>query len=347
MANMHLVTGYAGQEHVTAADQGAFNAAVIGGGEYVMGTGNQFAASIISNNQIRVLDGDVCLQGRFARLNKGAYVDLAIENGAQGLFRNDLIAVRYTKNQSTAIEEANIVVIKGEPVTSNPVDPTYTNGDVLGEGDTLHDMPLYRVVIDGLNLVKLVPLYSVYMEAEETVEDSEYIHVFDSDYKKHKKVLWSRIKGLLGNVFAEKSHNHKADDITSGVLPVSRGGTGAETIDAFANANSITRIKAGSYVGTGTYGKNNPNKITFSFNPRIVIVLDVTCDSGSAKNNLIMVNPAQYSSMSGDDARDNVHITWGTNSVSWYLNNSGVSDSVNTSMQANTSGATYHYVVVY
>ena len=345
MANMHLVTGYAGQEHVTAADQGAFNVTVIGGGEYVMGTGNRFAASIISNNQVRVLDGDVCVQGRFARLNN--YIDLAIENGAQGYSRHDLIVARYTQNHATAIEEVNLVVIKGEPVTSNPVDPGYTTGDILGAGDTLHDMPLYRVVVDGLNLVKLVPLYSAYMDSEENVEDSEYIHVFDNDFGKHKKILWSRIKGLLGNVFAAKSHDHKASDITSGVLPVSRGGTGADTIDDFANTNGITRIKAGSYVGTGVFGKNNPNTLAFSFAPRIVIVLDVTCDSGNAKNNLIMVNPAQYSSMSGDDSKDNVHITWGTKSVSWYVNNSGVSDSVNVSMQANVSGATYLYVVIY
>ena len=33
MANMHLVTGYANKEHIKSADQGSFNAAMLGEGD--------------------------------------------------------------------------------------------------------------------------------------------------------------------------------------------------------------------------------------------------------------------------------------------------------------------------
>lgn len=161
MANLHLVTGYAGREHVTAADQGAFNVAMLGSGQFVMDKGKKFAASIVSNNQVRVLDGDIYMQGRFIRLNEGSYADLVIENGTQGYQRNDLIVARYTKAVETGIEEVNLVVIKGTAVASNPKDPSYSNGNIIEGKAYLNDMPLYRVAINGLTVQSLVPLFTV------------------------------------------------------------------------------------------------------------------------------------------------------------------------------------------
>lgn len=159
MGNLHLVTGYAGKAHITAEDQGSFNAAVVGIGQYVFNRGNKLMASVITNNQIRVLDGDILMQGRHIRLAENTYIDLAIENGAQGVKRNDLIVARYTKNSGTGVEDCNLVVIKGTAAASNPSDPAYTIGDIINDHDTLNDMPLYRVPLDGLTVGELVPLF--------------------------------------------------------------------------------------------------------------------------------------------------------------------------------------------
>ena len=161
MANMHLVTGHGGQNHVTAADHGSLNAAILGNGEYVLGRGNKLAATVVSNNCIRIADGDILMQGRHIRLNEGAYVDLTIENGEQGKLRHDLIVCRYTMNSLTGVEEANLVVIKGTAVESNPQDPEYTSADIITDHAFLADMPLYRVPLDGLNVGELVPLFTV------------------------------------------------------------------------------------------------------------------------------------------------------------------------------------------
>lgn len=159
MANMHLVTGYGGKGHITAEDHGAFNAAIFGTGQYVLPMGSMLAATVITNNQIRVAGGELLIQGRHVRLDESGYVDLAIDNGSQDMKRNDLIVARYTKDSSTGVEECNLVVIKGTAVASDPVDPEYTTGDILYDYVLVADMPLYRVPINGLNVQELVPLF--------------------------------------------------------------------------------------------------------------------------------------------------------------------------------------------
>lgn len=160
MGNLNLVTGYKGEAHVTAADQGSFNAAIFGAGSYVLNRGNKFAALVVSNNSIRIQDGDICLQGRHVRLAEGTYVDLTIENGNQGYKRNDLIVARYTKT-AQGVEDCNLVVIKGTASTGAAADPEYTDGDIINDHDTQADFPLYRVPIDGIAVGALVPLFSV------------------------------------------------------------------------------------------------------------------------------------------------------------------------------------------
>lgn len=190
MGNMHLITGYAGQEHITATDQGAFNAALIGTGQFVLDKGKVLEAQVITNNQIRILDGELMIQGRFVRLDPDTYVDLAIENGAQGKKRNDLIVARYTKDTITAIESVDLVVIKGTAVESNPVDPAYTEGDITNGAATMHDFPLWRIPLDGLNVGEPVALFGEpFMDSMRTLPDirqtvneiySEVDKMFDS-----------------------------------------------------------------------------------------------------------------------------------------------------------------------
>ena len=158
MANMHLVTGYAGKVHVTSADHGAFWAAVVGAENYILNRGNRFAAQVVSNNLVRIADGDLLMQGRHVRINPGETVDLTIENGTVGMKRRDLVVVRYTRSEATGVEEANIIVVRGEPVGSSPTDPAYTVGDIFA-GDYQADFPLYRLNINGTTLESCDTLY--------------------------------------------------------------------------------------------------------------------------------------------------------------------------------------------
>lgn len=160
MANLHLVTGYAGVEHVTSADQGSFNAALMGEGTYVLERGNMFSASVISNNKVRVMDGDMLMQGRHIRLPENTYVELDFDNGIQGMKRNDLIVVQYLHDSTNDVEQANMLVINGVPDDTAAVDPTYTQGDIINDEALENNVPLYRIAFDGLNISAPIKLIS-------------------------------------------------------------------------------------------------------------------------------------------------------------------------------------------
>lgn len=182
MSEMHIVTGYRGANHVTAADIGSFNAAIFGTGEFVLDRGSKFETTVVSNNLVRVADGDLLIQGRHVRLNEGTYIDLTIENGAQGYLRNDLIVARYEKDSNTGVESVNLVVIKGTPVASNPADPACTKGDIINDHVYLADMPLYRVPLNGLNVQTLVPLFKEAPSVGGHIQDSG-VHVTEAEKK--------------------------------------------------------------------------------------------------------------------------------------------------------------------
>ena len=157
--SIHIVTAYAGKEHITSADQGSFNAGVVGTGKYVMGTGSRFEAEIVSNNLVKIKDGELVNQGRHVRIAADDYEECTIQNGTQSRYRNDLIVARYSKNADTGIETISMIVIKGTASTSSsPADPTYTSGDILN-GALTDDFPLYRVRLNGLSITAVEPLF--------------------------------------------------------------------------------------------------------------------------------------------------------------------------------------------
>ncbi len=172
MANLHLVTGYAGTEHITSNDQGSFNAAIMGTGEFVLERGKQFEVQVISNNKVRVFDGDLLMQGRHIRLKENTYVDLFFENGTQGYKRSDLIVVRYEKDPVTDIESASLVVIKGVPTEDAYVSSEKITGDILNEHALQNDTVLYKVNFDGLGIQKPERVFSTVPTLETTKKDT-------------------------------------------------------------------------------------------------------------------------------------------------------------------------------
>lgn len=173
-----LITGYAGQEHITSADAGSFNIAFVGAGEYVFDRGNKFACTIAGSNSVTVADGDGIMQGRHFRQKEGVVTDLTFDVGERGLYRNDLICVEYRKDQQTYVESASLVIIKGTPtdVEESATDPTYTHGDITEAGQAiLNQMPLYRVHFSGVAISQVTELFDVvdsYASAIENIEET-------------------------------------------------------------------------------------------------------------------------------------------------------------------------------
>ncbi len=148
---VEIVTGFQGKPHVTANDTACFNQGVVGSGEYVLNIGKKFAATVVTNNQIRIDDGEAVMQGVHFRIHPNTYINVTIENGNQGVKRKDIIVARYTKERSTGIEKIQIVVVKGTPSADNPRVPSLKKGDIR-VGTETNEMLLYVVSIDGLNI---------------------------------------------------------------------------------------------------------------------------------------------------------------------------------------------------
>ena len=74
--------------------------------------------------------------------------------------RIDLIVARYEKNQDNGIESLDLKVIQGTPAESNPAAPQYTEGNIQA-GDYVADMPMYQVIIEGLNITEVKKMFKV------------------------------------------------------------------------------------------------------------------------------------------------------------------------------------------
>ena len=158
-----LMDGYIGGPHVTEAQTGLANQGVYGPDDYVLSAGKKAEAQVLTNNSIRIFDAVYVIQGRRDVIAANDYTDVGIDNGAQGMNRNDIIVRRYTKDESSEIESTEYAVIKGTPVSGDAEDPQVTVGD-LRSGALLHEMKLYRVKLEGLNIVAVEPLFKALMD---------------------------------------------------------------------------------------------------------------------------------------------------------------------------------------
>lgn len=158
--NTTLMDGYAGGPHITEKQAGLANQATIGGKDYVLEGGQNAKAQVLTNNSIRIFDAVYSIQGRRDVIAANDYTDVTIANGSQGMNRNDIIVRRYRKNSSSEIESTEYAVIKGTPSTGAATDPSVTVGDIR-TGAVLHEMKLYRVRLEGLNIVAVDQLFTV------------------------------------------------------------------------------------------------------------------------------------------------------------------------------------------
>lgn len=114
-------------------------------------------------------------------------------------------------------------------------------------------------------------------------------------------------------------------------------------LDLLGNPVGV-QIETGSYTGTGTYGTNNPNRLTFDFEPQIVFI-----KSSNSLGILVRGYPTvslNYGYRMFLDSASGTFgnfvgeiVTFGTNTVSWY--NTG-----NSQHQMNESGTGYAYYAI-
>lgn len=123
----------------------------------------------------------------------------------------------------------------------------------------------------------------------------------------------------------------------------------ADLISALGLTNAA-KIATGSYVGTGTYGANNPCSLTFPFMPELVII---TRKSGtmfskpygnSHKNLGFAILIRGMESYTGNYSTDTYEVTilWSDHGISWYQESS-YSDG---DIMLNLSGVEYCFIAI-
>lgn len=157
---INLIEGERGKLHVTSDDARTKNALMFGTGRKVFNMDHAFEATMPDSNTVRVTSGVFYDNGMFIRIDRDRYVEVPVDNGLPGTYRNDLVCIRYERNIQTQLESAGIVVKKGEASETKAVDPAYSVGDVLDLEVHLDEFPLYRVALDGIT-PKLEPMFAV------------------------------------------------------------------------------------------------------------------------------------------------------------------------------------------
>lgn len=156
---MEIITGFTGAKHVRSEQDRDINIGTFGEESYVLQTGMKMEAEVSSNNEIKIRDGVIMHQGCAASIKKNTYDTVTIVNGSQGMKRIDLIVARYQRNQDDGKEFMRFVAIQGTPAESNPAVPSHITGDIQS-GDAVADMPMYKIIIDGLNITEVQKVFS-------------------------------------------------------------------------------------------------------------------------------------------------------------------------------------------
>lgn len=164
-----IVDAFQGKPHVTADDVGGFKAGIVGEEDYILPAGEQMKATVISNNKIRIAEGEAVMQGRHWRIKPNTYEDVTIENGTQNMNRKDAIIARYTKNADTGIEKVELAVLKGTPTSGTAIAPAQEKGNIL-EGTMKHEMLLYIVSLKGLNIESVTKEFNMIMSMSKITE---------------------------------------------------------------------------------------------------------------------------------------------------------------------------------
>lgn len=94
---------------------------------------------------------------------------------------------------------------------------------------------------------------------------------------------------------------------------------------------TLCQIYSSFYTGTGTYGRDNTNTITFTGKPQLIFIQ-------LGNYNSQFLNPVGAWAMSGND-KQNLTVTWGNNQVSWYSSDGAA-------MQGNSNGNIYRFIVI-
>lgn len=154
---IELVDGKAGVAHISSEDKAIIHQAKFGKSDMVFDWGDVLKCTMGSANKATIGTGCASIQGLDWHIT--AEETVTIENGSQGMKRNDIIAAHYHRDSTSGIETVKLTVLKGSPNATAAADPTIPSGKILS-GATDAYMALWRIPLDGITVGTPVRLFS-------------------------------------------------------------------------------------------------------------------------------------------------------------------------------------------
>lgn len=264
---VHFITASRGgdEPHVKSADDARQNVAHIGNIDYVGNTGDKLAASMTNTNTLQILSGDGWICGRHWSVE--GFENVTIENGNPGYNRKDLVVFHAETSPS---DDGYITVIKGEETTGEAVVPAHTEGD-LNDGDTVAEMPLYVISLEGVNVGEPEPQFQVLVPYNE-FRDSIF-HYSTTETATGK--TWIDGKAIYRKViqFCAMAGNERYT-IAHGI-----------NYDTIVSFSAIARNATNSYIPLARVGYNSDNQIDASLNGYAYITPDNAIIIGGSQTN--------------------------------------------------------------
>ena len=265
---MRIITGYGGEAHITSNDDQSRHRGESGPGNYAFNVGSKFAATIVSNNEISIADGEGLMQGIHFRVDPSTYDSIELENGTQGKKRIDLICAHYEKDNVTQVESMTWKVIKGAETSGTPAAPAYDTGDIR-TGARSVDAPWYQVTYDGLSISSVLPLFEEIPSISEMISEIRSMAETIAGFQ----ALMSRMPTVL-----------KAG---SGV----NSGTSSNDITLYTIPAAYDRIRVVAIATNGDYGTNTVQMIStyIDQNRRVHARIDQSTTRGYYRYNYILL----------------------------------------------------------
>lgn len=172
-----MITGYTGTRHIRPSMDAAVYRGAFGNENYVLSEDDNCEGSMPSVNEFVVADGCVSMQGHAVQIKLES---LDVDTCATGYARIDLVCCRFTHNTSSLIDNAELVVIKGDEVadSNTPQPPAYSEG-IIDEGATQVDFPMYEITMHG-GTVTFERLFTLVASLEECTLSPETIAKWDA-----------------------------------------------------------------------------------------------------------------------------------------------------------------------
>ena len=154
---IELVDGKAGVAHISSEDKAIIHQAKFGKSDMVFDWGDVLKCTMGSVNKATIGTGCASIQGLDWHITAAETV--TIENGSQGMKRNDIIAAHYHRDSTSGIETVKLTVLKGSPDATAAADPTIPSGKILSGAVDAYQ-PLWRIPLDGITVGAPVRLFT-------------------------------------------------------------------------------------------------------------------------------------------------------------------------------------------